>query len=82
MAKRTATWTGEASPVTKDEATILAEGRLKNKASRPVTRKGFHDVGEVILHLSFWNRQQLGELVGRKSGAGNQLDDALTRSSF
>jgi hypothetical protein len=82
MANRTATRTREASPVTKDEATVLANGRIKNEASRPVTRKGFHDVGEVILHLSFWNSQQLGELVGRESSTGNQIDDALTRSSF
>jgi hypothetical protein len=82
VAYGTATRTREASPVAKDEATVLANGRIKNEASRLVACKGFHDVGEVILHLSFWNSQQLGELVGRESSSGNQFDDALTRSSF
>ena len=45
-------------------------------------RKGFDDVGEVILHLAFCDPQQLGELAGREPRPGNQLDDALTQGSF
>ncbi|HXX75048.1 MAG TPA: hypothetical protein VEI50_07950 [Nitrospiraceae bacterium] len=39
-------------------------------------------MSQVILHLSLWNPQQLGELVGREASVGDQLNDPLTRGSF
>jgi len=82
MANRAAAWTCQAVPITKDEATVLTNRGIENEASSLITRQGFHHMSQVILYLSLWNPQPLGELVGREASVGNQLNDTLTRGSL
>ena len=63
--------------VAKEEATVLAAGRFENESFLSIPRDGLHDVREVVFHLSLRNPEELGELVGGQTGAGQESDQAL-----
>ena len=73
---------GESSSVMKDESAVRTVRGFKDKAASAVMRQTFHDMREMIFNLAFRDAQQVGELIGREPGTGQEIDDPLARRTF